>query len=160
MSKRTRGAGEGSISKRPDGTWCARATVGYDENGKQKRKAFYGKTRKEVQDKLTEALREINGGDYKEPLKITVGEWLEIWFEDYYKRTVKPQTFNNNYINYKRYAQTLSHIKLQDLSVVQVQGIINNLSGKGLSLTILNRVYNPLNQAIDQAIINDILKKI
>ena len=42
-----RGQGEGTISKRPDGTWWARITVGKTPEGKQKRKAFYGKTRKE-----------------------------------------------------------------------------------------------------------------
>ena len=36
-----RGQGEGSISKRPDGTWWARITVGKTPDGKQKRKAFY-----------------------------------------------------------------------------------------------------------------------
>ena len=54
-----RGKGEGSISKRPDGSWCARVTTGHDDYGNQKRKAFYGKTRKEVHDKMTAALNEM-----------------------------------------------------------------------------------------------------
>lgn len=48
-----RGQGEGTISKLPDGTWWARVTIGKTADGKQKRKAFYVKTRKEVQEKLT-----------------------------------------------------------------------------------------------------------
>lgn len=35
-----RGQGEGSISKRPDGTWWARITVGKTPDGKQKEKHF------------------------------------------------------------------------------------------------------------------------
>ena len=44
---------EGSIRKRPDGTWEARVTVGIMADGKQKRKSLYGKTRQEVNAKMT-----------------------------------------------------------------------------------------------------------
>ncbi len=43
-----RGNGEASIAKRSDGSWWGRITVRYNKNGSQKRKAIYGKTRKEV----------------------------------------------------------------------------------------------------------------
>lgn len=55
-----RGNGEGSISKRSDGAWWGRVTVGYNSNGSQKRKAVYGKTRKEVQDKINNILNELS----------------------------------------------------------------------------------------------------
>ena len=52
MPKR-RGNGEGSIYKRSDGTWVGQVGIGYDPaTGKLKRKSFYGKTRKEVADKM------------------------------------------------------------------------------------------------------------
>lgn len=44
MSKK-RGAGEGSIVKRSDGRWMGVVTVGRN-SGSQKRRCFYGKTRK------------------------------------------------------------------------------------------------------------------
>ena len=52
-----RGHGEGSIYQRKDGRWTAAITL---EN--HKRKTFYGKTRKEVQDKLKVALHEQQQG--------------------------------------------------------------------------------------------------
>jgi integrase len=48
-----RGHGEGSISLRKDGRYQAAITL-----DNHKRKYFYGKTRKEVQDKLNRALYE------------------------------------------------------------------------------------------------------
>lgn len=48
MKKRSHG--EGSVTQRKDGSWTARIQIGF--NGKPKIKAFYGKTRKEVADKL------------------------------------------------------------------------------------------------------------
>jgi hypothetical protein len=49
MAKK-RGNGEGTIYRRPDGRWCTQITVYV--NGKRKRPTLYGKTRKEVADKL------------------------------------------------------------------------------------------------------------
>lgn len=37
-----RGNGEGSIYRRSDGKWCATLAVGYDQNGKRKRRYLYG----------------------------------------------------------------------------------------------------------------------
>ena len=90
-----RGQGEGTISQRPDGTWWARITLGKDADGKQKRKAFYGKTRKEVQQKLTAALSEVNKDSYVEPSKMTVGKWMETWLQEYKKNSVKKRTYMN-----------------------------------------------------------------
>jgi len=57
MAKGRRGNGEGTITKRSNGTYEARITI---EGGK--RKSIYGKTRKEVQEKLKVALREQQQG--------------------------------------------------------------------------------------------------
>ena len=97
-----RGQGEGTISKRPNGTWWARISLGRDENGKQKRKAFYGRTRKEVQEKLTEALNDINNDDYIEPSSITVSQWIDIWLKEYRKNALKPGTYKLNYRSEER----------------------------------------------------------
>ncbi len=55
MAKK-RGQNEGSIRKRPDGTWEARVTIGIMADGKQKQKSLYGKTRQEVSAKMTDLL--------------------------------------------------------------------------------------------------------
>jgi integrase len=50
-----RGNGEGSIRRRKDGRWEGRYTIHAAEGRKQK--AVYGKTRKEVSEKLTSESR-------------------------------------------------------------------------------------------------------
>ena len=73
---RKRGAnGAGTIRQRADGTWEARITLGVDPGtGKQKQKSFYGKTQKEVRQKLQRAMIAVDDGTYAEPSKITVRE--------------------------------------------------------------------------------------
>lgn len=56
-----RGHGEGSITQRKDGRWEARADLGY-VNGKRKCKSIYGKTRREVAEKLKKSLRDQQQG--------------------------------------------------------------------------------------------------
>ena len=80
-TRKTKGAkGGGTIRQRSDGRWEARYTLGIDpETGKQIQKSVYGKTQKEVRQKLTAITAEIDSGIYQEPCKMTVDEWLDIW---------------------------------------------------------------------------------
>ena len=83
-TRMTKGAkGGGTIRQRPDGRWEARYTLGIDPGtGKQIQKAVYGKTQREVRQKLTAITAEIDSGTYQEPCKMTVNEWLDIWLKE------------------------------------------------------------------------------
>ena len=53
VQNRTRRAnGEGSIFQRKDGLWCGYITIGFEENGGQKKRYVYGKSKAEVAKKL------------------------------------------------------------------------------------------------------------
>lgn len=154
MSKK-KANGEGSIIKRSDGRYMGRYTV----NGK--RKSVYGTTHEEVRLKLNEKLNEIAKGIYIEPSKDTLESWLREWLVTYALPTVKQST----YVSYEGYvrnhlAPSLGEIKLTSLSREQIQRFFNRKSvgekgKKGLSPKTLKNIYNMLNAAIDQAIIND-----
>ena len=83
-TRMTKGAkGGGTIRQRPDGRWEARYTLGIDPGtGKQIQKSVYGKTQREVRQKLTAITAEIDSGTYQEPCKMTVNEWLDIWLKE------------------------------------------------------------------------------
>ena len=94
MAKK-RGNNEGSITRRPDGRWMAQVTIGRDpETGKSRRATFYGKTRQDVADKLTKALRDKQQGTFVAPHKLTLGEWLDTWLWEYNKPRIRPMTFD------------------------------------------------------------------
>lgn len=65
-----RGRGEGTIRLRGDGRWEATVTLG------TQRKSFYGKTRREVQDKLRQAQRDYEQGQYVGDARQTVEQYL------------------------------------------------------------------------------------
>jgi hypothetical protein len=87
-----RGNNEGSIGQRKDGRWESRIDLGYG-NGKRRRKSIYGETRKEVQEKLTRALRARQLGLPVESDRLTVGDWLTQWLGMQKPPATKPKTY-------------------------------------------------------------------
>ena len=83
-----RGNGEGSIYQRKDGRWTAEISL---EGGKSK--FLYGKTRKEVQEKLKTALYEQQRGMLVTGPQQKVGQFLTHWLEDVHKQSVRPRTY-------------------------------------------------------------------
>lgn len=81
--KKTRGNGDGSIYfSESRGSWVAQVTVGKTAEGKIKRKSIYGKTRKEVQEKLKKTQAELQYGKYIDPSKVTVIDFIFSLIED------------------------------------------------------------------------------
>lgn len=155
-----RGQGEGTISKRPDGTWWARITVGRTPDGKQKRKAFYGKTRKEVQEKLTAAASDLYAGTYIEPSKMTLEQWFVIWMRDYRKQFVKPDTYRNNAFAINKYLNPiLGRVALKDIRRDMCQKIMSDLAAKGLSRSRISDICFTLHMALDVAVDNEMIVK-
>lgn len=79
--KHRRGNGEGSVYQRKDGTWAAVLTVGVKQDGKPDRKFLYGKTRKEVADKLREAQNKLDAGVIPGGDNVLFSTWVMNWLE-------------------------------------------------------------------------------
>ena len=151
-----RGArGGGSIRKRADGRWEARYTVGIDpETGKSKCKSIYGKTQKEVRQKLTQITAELDEGTHIEPSKTPLSEWLETWLETYVKFSVKPYTFDSyTRVCEKHIDPILGSRKLSELNPIQIQQFYNRLlSVDGLSPKTIKNIHGVLHRALQQAL--------
>ena len=129
-TRKTKGAkGGGTIRQRPDGRWEARYTLGIDPGtGKQIQKSVYGKTQREVRQKLTAITAEIDSGVCQEPCKMTVNEWLDIWLKDY-QTGVKDSTAYLYEWQAKLYLRpALGNIPLETLKAHMVQRLYNSLS--------------------------------
>lgn len=157
--KATRAAqGAGGIYKRDDGRWEGKYTLGRDPGtGKQIRRSVYGKTQKEVTQKLQKALTAISEGTYMEPSKMTVGQWLDIWHSEYLGG-VKQATV----AHYKSHIETnikphVGAVKLAALKPHQVQALYNRLlrseeNPDGLSAKTIKNLHGVLHRAMKQAV--------
>ena len=79
MSNRRRGSGEGTIRKRADGRWegagCSRGGV----SGREKSKSIYGRTRRDVADKLRSAQTAADQGTLIADERLTLNDWFKHW---------------------------------------------------------------------------------
>lgn len=155
-----RGQGEGTISKLENGTYCGRITVGKTPEGKQKRKAFYGKTKREVQEKMNAAKADLDKGNYIDPSKVTVSEWMDTWLYEYKANTVKASTVaNHKSVINAHIIPKLGKYMLKDLKNETVQRFINDLSREGLGKCQIEKLYGTLKMALEQAVINEMILK-
>ena len=141
-----RGHGEGSITRRKDGRWMAALTL---EN--HKRKYFYGKTRKEVQDKLNAALHEQKQDTLATGAQQTVKAYLERWLEQVVRLTRRANTYKSyrSVVNC-HLIPALGHIKLQKLTVEHVQAFLAQKQ-RQVKPSMIGNIRSVLNSALKNA---------
>ena len=166
MAKK-RANGEGSIRKRSDGRWEGRYTAGRNPTtGKPIYKNVLGKTQAEVKEKLKIALAECEKIDVYKSAQYTVGEWMDVWFENYAAIKVRPSSHQT----YKGYIE--HHIKphigcipLNKLTTLDLQKLYKKLmkagrverieskkQPKGLSAKTVRNLNQIISSAMDMAI--------
>jgi integrase len=140
---------EGSIYRRKsDGKWVASITL---DDGK--RKVFYGKTQKEVKDKLAKVRSEQEQGTLITAPEQTVAQFLNDWLENTQKESVRART-------YERYEEIIRlHIvpvlgrhQLQKLTAQHLQAFYTRKRKEGLSPTTITVFHSVLHKALDCAV--------
>ncbi len=153
MSSR-RGKGEGSICQRAsDSLWVGTVDLGRGPDGKRKRKTLYGKTRKEVAERMKIVLRDQQQGLPIPTGRKTVGQFLEHWLTDVVKHTRKATT----YVTYRgqiknHLAPSLGHHQLAKLEPQHIQEFMSHKLASGLDPKTVRYSYMVLRGALEQAL--------
>lgn len=181
MAKKTRGNNEGSIRKRKDGNWESRATIGKKSDGTPNRVSFYGKSRQEVADKLTDALSKLQSGSFIEPNKETLGKWLDKWMAVYQEGSISPNFYARRQDLIRIHIKpAIGNIQLLKLKPADIKKFYNDLekngrkpakmkNGKviplkedanpGLATGTIRHIHNILNPAMKQAVKEGLIPK-
>jgi integrase len=152
MTTKRRAAGEGMIHERADGRWEARLSLGYVD-GRRARKSLFGKSQREVREKLTKVLRDRDQGmpiaaDERQPLAAYLARWLE----DAARQSVRPRTLDGyQRIVGKHLSPAIGRIPLARLSPADVQAMLNAKSSTGLSPQTVRNIHAVLRRALSQA---------
>ena len=166
MAKK-RANGEGSIRKRSDGRWEGRYTAGRDpETGKPICKNVLGKTQAEVKEKLAEAIEKSKGVDMARAGKYTLGQWMEVWFENVAQVKVRP----SSHATYRGYLDNhirpnIGDIPLHKLTTLDLQGFYKKMldggrverieskkQPKGLSPKTVRNLHQVISSALKLAV--------
>jgi integrase len=149
------------ITKRKDGRYMGRIAVGYDVEKKDvKYKSFYGKTEKEVDEKMTEYKYLTKKGTYTEPSKILLAEWMDIWLHQHKKGQIRTTTWEGYQVQVEKHiVPSLGHVKLCELQTDHIRNLYNikKVSGRadgkegGLSPNSIKQIHIALQAALQQA---------
>ncbi len=157
---RRRGNNEGSITRRKDKLWQGAVIVGYNADGKSVRKFYYGKTRKEVQEKINDATNRVKNGTYTEPSKLTLGEWIRNWLDNYMKHSLRPTTWESydeqfrNHISPALGVKRLTQVRTSDLQTLytaKLEGRRLDSKAGGLSATSVRYIHRIIHNSLEQA---------
>jgi integrase len=143
--KPTRNAkGEGSITKRPDGTYRGYVPV----NGK--RKTFSAPTKALAQQKRRELLNARDTGELATGKAPLLADWLEHWLTiSNHKRSTTNgyrQTIRKNIV------PALGKVRLNMLTMEQVEQLYADMADRGLKGSTIHQAHSVLRAALKQAV--------
>lgn len=149
-----RGNGEGTIyyseSKK---RWVGQFTAGIKENGKINRKTVYGKTRKEVSEKIIKAQNDINSNIFVDKNNVTLIELVEQLIEEQYKAN---KIGASAYLRKKGSAKIISKMKIANIPIQKLE--INTINSSLLTITdysdsVISKVYGLLKNTLNKAVL-------
>lgn len=147
MSNSRRGNGEGSVRKRPDGTWEARLRL---DDGR--RKSFYGKTRAEASRKLAACIRDqergvLALGNERQSVARYLASWLLTT-----RATVEPSTYESYEAHVRRHlVPAFGRLPLIELTPQHVQHLMASMLAAGLAPNTVRNVRSTLRRALNEA---------
>lgn len=109
------------------------------------------KEKKEAAAWLADQQSKANSGNFTEPSNITLGSWLVTWIQEYKKAAISQRTLER-YVELAGKCATVAGIKLQQLTVPQVQALYSQLAGDGLSAHTIDKVHKVLKAAMKKAL--------
>ncbi len=147
-----RGNNEGSIYKRKDGRWAAVLDLGY-QGGRRKRKALYGRTRREVQQKLFATRRALQEGLPVTSERQRLDQFLVRWLEDVACPSLRPRT----YIRYREILMchaipALGNRPLARITPQDLQGLYSRKLEEGLAARTVGKLHVVLHRALQDAV--------
>lgn len=139
--------------------WVGQFTAGRKDNGKLDRKSVYGNTRKEVKEKITKALADVQSKTFINKSDITISQLGKALIDN---------KFNANRISEATYGRTLgtfdiiknsdiADIPIQKIEIFQLQNFLNNQ--KNYANSYIDKIYEMLGSIFKEAINRDIIIK-
>ena len=164
MANKRRPQGEGTLRKRSDGRWEGRIIIGHKNDGTPIFKSVFGKTQKATLKQLHKMLDLYCDVDLTEECRMTLGEWMDKWLDEYMLFTLRDSGINGYknliehqikpFIGDKRLASLTTADMQKFYNKVKRQGRANehHLHGKELSNSMVRKVHMVLHQALNVAV--------
>ena len=163
MEKR-RPQGDGTIRKRSDGRWEARIIIGHKNDGSQMYKSAFAKTQKSALKQLHQLLDLYRDVDLTEECRMTLGEWMDKWMDEYMIFTIKENTIKGYRSQIDHQIKPfIGHKQLASLTTADIQKFYNKIKKEGrvhphpihghvLSDSMVRKIHMMLHEAMEVAV--------
>ena len=170
MAKR-RPQGDGTIRKRSDGRWEARIIVGHKNDGTPMYKSAFAKTQKSALKELHQLIELYRDVDLTEDCRMTLGEWLDKWLDEYMIFTIRESTLDSYRAMVKNQVKPfIGGKQIASLTTADMQKFYNKIKkegrvrphpihGKTLADSMVRGVHMMLHEALDTAVKERLIAK-
>lgn len=144
--------GRGYIRKRGKNSWQIAIYRGIGPDGRKLYDYFtvHG-TKQKAEQRRTELLHQLDTGQYVEPSKDTLSQYLNRWLAEV-ELSLKPKT--HQFYSYwcEKISQYIGHIPLDKLTGLHIQEMYRELLASGHSPNGVNGAHRTLRRALNQAV--------
>ena len=171
MANKRRPQGDGTIRKRSDGRWEARIIIGHKNDGSPMYKSAFAKTQKSALKQLHQLIDLYRDVDLTEECRMTLGEWLDKWLDEYMIFTVRESTLDSYRAMVKNQVKPfIGGKQIASLTTADMQKFYNKIKkegrvrehpihGKTLADSMVRGVHMMLHEALDVAVRERLLVK-
>lgn len=171
MANKRRPQGDGTIRKRNDGRWEARIIIGHKNDGSPMYKSAFTKTQKSALKQLHQLIDLYRDVDLTEDSRMTLGEWLDKWLDEYMIFTVRESTLDSYRAMVKNQVKPfIGGKQIASLTTADMQKFYNKIKkegrvsehpihGKTLADSMVRGVHMMLHEALDTAVKERLLAK-
>ena len=164
MPSKRRPQGDGTIRKRLDGRWEGRIIIGHKKDGSPIFRSVFGKTQKATLKQLHQLIDLYRDVDLTEECRMTLGEWMDKWLDEYMIFTVKENTIQGYRSSIENQIKRfIGNKQLAYLTTADIQKFYNKIKKEGrikfhrihgyaLSDSVVRDTHMVLHQALDMAV--------
>lgn len=157
MARKRRGNNEGTVTKRADGRWMARISLGLVD-GRMQRKSVYGKTREEAVAKMRAVQRELDRGVTVRSSTPMLKEFLQEWLGR--KASLAPKTQESYRQIVERHIEpAIGSVRLEKLNQRHVLKLLDSVQATGVKPSTVEQVRRVLRAALGEAMSLDLVTR-
>ena len=171
MANKRRPQGDGTIRKRADGRWEARIIIGHKKDGSPMYKSAFAKTQKSALKELHQLIELYRDVDLTEDCRMTLGEWLDKWLDEYMIFTIRETTLERyRSLTENQVKRFIGERQLSSLTTAELQKFYNKIKKQGrmkpnrdgsyeLADSVVRGVHMMLHEALDMAVRERLIAK-
>ena len=171
MANKRRPQGDGTIRKRSDGRWEARIIIGHKNDGSPMYKSAFAKTQKSALKQLHQLLDLYRDVDLTEECRMTLGEWLDKWLDEYMIFTVRESTLDSyRCLTENQVKRFIGEKQLSSLTTAELQKFYIKIKNEGrvkpnrdgsyeLADSMVRKIHMMLHEALDTAVSERLIAK-